>query len=114
MKQPFLFALLVAAIATAASPPQSPADESRVEQQLLQLVNHERESRGLPTLKLDERLTQAARAHTRLLAAHGSLSHQFEGELDLSERVAKAGVRFNSIAENVSLTSDDPPADSAH
>ena len=71
------------------------------EQQLLDLVNHERERAGLPKLEWSEQLAKAALAHSRLLAAKHELSHQFPGEQPLQERVGATGLRFNSVAENV-------------
>ncbi len=75
--------------------------DASAEQQLVQLLNLERARAGLPSLKVDDRLTQAARAHSRLMAQAKQLSHQFPGELPLSKRLAAANLRFNSDAENV-------------
>lgn len=71
------------------------------EQQLVAMINQERARAGLPALKVDDRLTQAARAHSVLMAQKKQLSHQFPGELPLQERLAATHLRFNSDAENV-------------
>jgi len=73
------------------------ADERR----LFDLLNQERVKAGLPQLKWDDHLAEAARAHAKLLASHAELSHQFSGEPDLGQRVGATGLRFNSSAENV-------------
>lgn len=71
------------------------------EQRLFDLLNQERARAGLPQLKWDGHLAEAARAHSKLLASHAELSHQFPGEPDLGQRVGATGLRFNSTAENV-------------
>ena len=71
------------------------------EQQLVQLLNLERARAGLPSLKLDDRLTQAARAHSQLMAQANQLSHQLPGEPVLSKRLAATNLRFDNNAENV-------------
>ena len=81
---------------------------------MVRLTNQERAQAGLPELKPSDHLRQAAREHSRLMAERGELSHQLRGEPELSTRVAAQGVRFNSIGENVSLTSQQPPAQRAH
>src|SRR5260221_5133590 len=75
------------------------AGPSQREQQLLDLVNHEREKAGLNKLEWSDRLAQAALAHSKRLAANRDLSHQFAGEPLLQERVGATGLRFNSVAE---------------
>ncbi len=80
---------------------QAQAGPSQREQQLLDLVNHEREKAGLQKLAWNDRLAQAAQAHSRLLAQNRDLSHQFAGEPPLQERVGSTSLRFNAVAENV-------------
>jgi hypothetical protein len=71
------------------------------EQYLLAAANQEREARGLPLLRRNSQLAHAAAGHAREMAAHGSISHQFAGEPELTERGASAGVPFSVISENV-------------
>src|SRR5579859_287137 len=80
--------------------------QSQREQQLFDLVNHEREKAGLNKLEWSDSLAQAALAHSRLLAEHQDLSHQFPGEPLLQERVGYTRLRFNSVAENVAAAPD--------
>jgi uncharacterized protein YkwD len=84
---------------------------SKDEQRLLELVNQERETAGLKPLTWDKGLADAARAHSKLLAQHKGLSHQFMGEPDLTKRAAAAGVAFTSVGENVGYA---PDVDVAH
>lgn len=81
------------------------------EAQFVQLVNQERARAGLRSLKVDDRLTAAAREHSQLLAEHKTLSHQFPGELSLPKRLAAKFLRFNRDAENVAF---DTGVQSAH
>jgi uncharacterized protein YkwD len=87
------------------------AGPSQREQQLFDLVNREREKAGLDKLEWNDRLAQAAMAHSKLLAENRDLSHQFPGEPILQERVGETRVRFNSVAENVAAA---PDVDTAH
>jgi len=74
---------------------------SVAEQYLLAAANQERLSRGLPPLQHNPELARAATEHARAMAAHGTISHQFDGEPDLTQRGASAGVPFSLISENV-------------
>jgi uncharacterized protein YkwD len=70
-------------------------------QQLFQAINRERAAYGLPPLKWDEALANAARQHAEVMAAQRSLSHGFSGELSLPSRATRAGARFSWLSENV-------------
>jgi Cysteine-rich secretory protein family len=87
--------------------------QSQREQQLFDLVNGEREKAGLGKLAWNDRLAQAALAHSKLLAENRDLSHQFPGEPLLQERVGATTLRFNSVAENVAAAPDVNTAHSA-
>jgi uncharacterized protein YkwD len=94
--------LLVIAPALAANrDPQPEASLTVAEQYLLAAANQDRANQGLPPLRLDPVLTQASAFHAREMAEHADISHQFEGEPELAERGANAGVHFSLIAENV-------------
>ena len=60
----FLLPLLLFAAALALRNPLPPI-APEAEQEIVRLVNRERQSRGLATLVVDERLLQAARKHSR-------------------------------------------------
>jgi hypothetical protein len=78
---------------------------------MFDLVNRERVKAGLNKLEWNDRLATAALDHSRLLAEHQDLSHQFPGEAPLQERVGATGLRFNSVAENVA---EAPDVETAH
>jgi uncharacterized protein YkwD len=85
----------------AASIPVSPRPSVNAEQSLLAAANRERAARGIPQLRFDPVLAEAARFHAMQMAAHANISHQFSGEPDLSARGANAGAHFSLISENV-------------
>jgi uncharacterized protein YkwD len=81
------------------------------EQQLFRMVNQVRQEAGLEKLHWDAQLARAAQFHSRELAAHHGLSHQFPGEPELTERLGVTGARFSAAAENVALADN---AEEAH
>jgi uncharacterized protein YkwD len=102
--QGLLVFLLLVLVACAACPQSSQL--SSQQRQLLDLVNAERTKAGLSPLQWNDHLAEAARIHTKKIAAKGELSHQFPGEAGLSERAGKAGAHFSSVAENVAYAGD--------
>lgn len=74
---------------------------ANAEQQLLRDVNQERKAHGLPTLKPDIALADAARKHAQKMAAQGTASHQFRGEPNQLARARAAGAHFSWLSENV-------------
>jgi hypothetical protein len=94
-----LLAVFIFAICFSLAAAQQVDDQA--EQQLVQMLNLERARSGLPSLKVDDRLTQAARAHSVLMARANTLSHQLPYEPPLSKRLAATNIRFNQDAENI-------------
>lgn len=76
------------------------------EQYLLAAANQERASHGLRPVRLDERLSLAARLHAYQMADRRTISHQFDGERDLAARASDAGAKFSLITENVGEASN--------
>ncbi len=96
-----LFLLLGSAL-LAIEPKRTLAQGGSVaEQYLFAEANAERSQRGLPLLRWDGALYQAAGRHCVEMARRESISHQYPGEPDLAERGKAAGARFSRIAENV-------------
>src|SRR5258705_3636310 len=79
----------------------SPSEDSAAESELLELANQRRREAGVAPLRVDEGLTNAARAHARMMVDRQRLSHQFEGERSLMPRLHDAGLWPNSAGENV-------------
>lgn len=76
---------------------------SQDELKLLEMLNHEREREGLPLFVWSRQLRDAARAHTEQLVEHAFLSHQFESEPDLIDRIGATGLRFDASGENIAF-----------
>lgn len=72
-----------------------------MERDLFASVNQVRRAQGLPPLRWDTSLAEAARRHAEVMADHGSAQHGFAGEPSLAARVRQAGVRFKWLSENV-------------
>jgi hypothetical protein len=89
------------AVGTASSHGQSIS-----EQYLLAAANQDRAANSLRPVRLDPLLSAAAFAHAREMAAHRTISHRFQGEADLAERAANAGVQFSLVTENVAEASN--------
>jgi len=101
MRKPWCTTMLLAATMVPAFLPSMLAQQP-AEQQVMELVNADRAQHGLPALKWDPALAEAAAQHAQIMAQQPSaLSHQYPGEPDLVARAGAAGVRFRSIAENV-------------
>jgi len=99
-------ATLKAAAATAPDIPFRDYD-AQAEQALLDLANQARAQAGAPALTLDAGLCQAARAHAEAMFAARQLSHQFEGEPSLPQRLGSATpTTLDQEGENVALDFD--------
>ena len=83
--------------------PAPPAYDVEAEDMLFRSLNQARQENGLPALERDERLREAARAHSALMAQSLKLRHQLDGEPVLSQRLAGTGLRFDRDAENVAF-----------
>lgn len=90
----------------------SPTEDPAAERDLLDLANQSRRRVGLPPLRVDGSLTDAARAHALLMVERAQLEHQFPGEPSLLERIAQVSpLRLDSAGENVAYHSS---AEQAH
>jgi len=79
----------------------SSTEDRAAESMLLELANQSRRQAGLPPLRMDDNLRDAARAHAQLMVARQQLSHQFSGEADLMQRLRQTGLPLDSVGENV-------------
>ena len=104
MKHPATIVILVTLVcATLPAQRKPPADPSTVESKILDLLNQERVSENLPALKWNGHAAMVARRHSQLLAQHGEMSHQFEKEETVPQRIGSTGLRFTDSAENVAV-----------
>lgn len=85
--------------------------DEKSEQKMLELINEERVSRGLKALVMDEKLRQAARAHSKDMFQRGYFSHtNLEGKSPF-DRMREADIGFLVAGENLALA---PNVDIAH
>jgi len=79
----------------------------QAEQQLLELANQSRTQAGVPSLTLDSGLSRAARIHAQAMLEARQLSHQFDGEPSLAQRLAAATrLQLDQEGENVAFDSN--------
>jgi uncharacterized protein YkwD len=100
--------------AAAAPSPNVPLNhfDTEAEQTLLELANQARAQAGAPGLTLDAGMNKAARTHAEAMFAARQLSHQFDGEPSLPQRLAAASpTQLDQEGENVALDFD---ADRGH
>ncbi|MES2377048.1 MAG: CvpA family protein [Bacteroidota bacterium] len=81
-----------------------------LEARMLQLVNQERQQRGLQILKPDPELTKVARDHSVDMLERGYFSHYTPEGLDPFDRMKNEGVRFLTGGENIAITQTLPMA----
>jgi uncharacterized protein YkwD len=86
-------------VSTQSSP--TSLEDSAAEQELLDLANQRRREAGAAPLRMDATLSNAARAHARLMVERQELSHQFDGEPSLMPRLIETGLRLDRVGENV-------------
>jgi uncharacterized protein YkwD len=92
---------------TSASPtPSGYASRSDWAAAVLDRLNAQRASHGLPALTSDAELTAAAHAHNVRMAEADQLSHQLPDEPGLGARISAAGYSWSSVGENVAWNSD--------
>jgi uncharacterized protein YkwD/uncharacterized membrane protein required for colicin V production len=110
-----------------APPPQAPASpgsrqlqfppnlrtevEPATELQMLELVNRERAAAGLGALSMDDRLREAARAHSLEMFRLSYFAHESPIAGSPFDRMQRAGARFTSAGENLAYA---PSVEAAH
>ena len=104
--QPAQQASLKPAAAKASDIP-SEAYDFQTEEQLLALANQSRRQAGAPPLTMDAGLSQAARMHAQAMLEARRLSHQFDGEPSLPQRLAATTqLQLEQEGENVAVDYD--------
>ena len=88
-------------VSTESSP--AAAEDFAAEGTLLELANQRRREAGAPPLRMDASLSNAARAHARLMVERQQLSHQFDGEASLMPRLLEVGLNVDRAGENVAF-----------
>jgi uncharacterized protein YkwD len=87
-----------------------PADElvadPEAEEQLLGLVNEEREKVGLPPLALDPSLVPIGRGHATEMFDLGYFAHESPVDGTPFDRLAAAGIEYHAAGENLAYAPD--------
>jgi uncharacterized protein YkwD len=82
-------------------------EDFQTEQRLLTLANQSRQQAGAPPLTMDAGLSQAARIHAQAMVQARRLSHRFDGEPSLPQRLAATTqLQLEQEGENVALDYD--------
>ncbi len=87
------------------------APDPQAEQQMFELVNRERQKAGVRPLVFDDRLRDAARAHSRDMFEKGYFSHVSPTTGSPFDRLRAAGIGFQTAGENLAYA---PSVDIAH
>jgi len=89
----------------------TPVPRAQLEQQMIALVNGEREKRGLKALKFDASLTPVARRHSTDMFERGYFSHYSPEGKSVADRLKSARIRYLTAGENLALA---PTLEAAH
>ncbi|WP_344633693.1 CAP domain-containing protein [Streptomyces glaucosporus] len=82
-----------------ASASAAPAGDAAA--RVVELANSERQKAGCAPLKVNEKLTQAAQAHSQDMAEHRNMSHTGSDGSSPGDRIEKAGYTWRTYGENV-------------
>ena len=85
----------------------APGDFSTLSAAVIQSVNTERATRGLPGLKQDPELAAAAQAHACEMGKRGYFSHEGRNGSTVMTRAKRQGYKACLIAENIALGQGD-------
>ncbi len=97
----------------------STGEDTAAENELLEAVNQSRQVAGVPPLRRNENLREAALAHGYRMVTSERLEHQFSGEPSLLERIAQASplngaltdaLRIDRAGENIANATCAPGA----
>lgn len=101
MRNIYLHVVVVLVCLVTISSARAQAASAGAERSLFDSVNHERRAQGLPALRWNDALAEAAQRHAQEMARQDSVSHTLPGEPSLASRAAKAGAHFSWISENI-------------
>jgi uncharacterized protein YkwD len=96
--------------ATRASTAPAVTGTAAFEAQVVTLVNTQRATAGCSALRVDRRLTSAARTHSADMATRGYFDHTTPDGVDFASRITHAGYRWSAAAENIAAGQRTPAA----
>ena len=82
---------------------ENPRPRPELETEMLQLVNRERDAKGLAPLERDPELTEVARKHSADMFARGYFSHYTPERKSPFDRIRESNVSFRTAGENLAL-----------
>jgi uncharacterized protein YkwD len=89
----------------------SSGEDAVAENELFDAANKSRELEGVPALRMEASLVEAARAHARRMVAARQLEHQLPGEFPLLKRIGVASsLRMDRVGENIAYATCAPRA----
>lgn len=91
-----------------AAPTGTAGGANGYEQAVLAEVNNFRAQNGLPPVRLNPQLNNAAQSHSDFQAATSKMSHDGAGGSQVSDRVRQQGYNFRSVNENVAWNQKTP------
>ena len=80
--------------------------DPEAEEQLLALVNQEREKVGLPPLEFESSLVPVGRAHATEMFTLGYFAHESPVTGDPFDRIEAAGIEYRAAGENLAFAPD--------
>jgi uncharacterized protein YkwD len=88
----------------------------QLEQQCLEQINHQREARGIATLKLSQELLPLARYYSWRMAEEKFFAHTDPEGRTVKERVSEYGIKWQVLGENLAYSNGyiNPVAASMH
>ncbi|WP_418955543.1 sigma-70 family RNA polymerase sigma factor [Streptomyces tritici] len=90
--------------------PSRTAKPPTLAERVTRIVNLRRSEAGCGPLRLDPRLTGAARAHGRDMVARGYFDHASPDGRNVDARVSAAGYRWSAVGENLARGQREPEA----
>jgi uncharacterized protein YkwD len=79
----------------------STADPEEIEAEMVKLVNRDRVKQGLWPVRVNDRLTQVARAYSREMASTGVVAHFSPRTGNVADRLGRARLDVELVGENV-------------
>lgn len=89
---------------------QSVSISAAAEKRMLADLNATRARAGLPTLRLDNRLTQVARQHGVDMAVHNYFAHESQNGQSPFDRMKAERISFGWAGENLAMSPDEQTA----
>ena len=89
---------------------QNVSISAAAEKRMLADLNATRARAGLPTLRLDNRLTQVALQHGVDMAEHNYFAHESQSGQSPFDRMKSYRISFSWAGENLAMSPDEPTA----